>query len=796
MAGWWLRGRQPKLTGAALAEFNAKHHRDPAGRFVKMLAGEIVDALLDAVDDRTARPRKATKPRAPRKAAPAKKAAPVRDAATAPARPVPEAADLTRELSQRYPDATAAEIAAKVRLARIDEARDRWRLFAEVEELVANGASADVLRVRIRTVAKRGKVPDSDRDRLLVAVDVGDVAAVARQLADSLGLRLEGRAGGVVAYDPDLHRVVGSPIPAGTPVRVMRSGGTWDPGDGPVRLGKADVKATKAAPAARSKPRAPRKARRPAADMVDSRRGHERLAAATVGRAAAEAFTDLDETTHAGASARAVEHRQRGIARRHPNLLPPDMVDELVAAGTSGDRDRVDATIERYAADYGLARVSAWAGQPDRYDPTRHQMMGDLSAPSPGTPVEVYRTGWALDDGDRVVLDRAVVWEPDPDARVEPFTPAAPSPLAAMAPDEIATAAREGRLSPVDAARRLRVLALVSRGSADYVGLGPDETVEPDVLRERQYRRAAADRLDRLAREVEKTPSALTGRRNAWWLDVTSDTDPRQPVPVRDLEIDVGGGEHVVVRRGSAHRQGGVAVLVDHDALTSFVTEEKVVREFFAQHREFQAATAEADRYQRAYTWLAGRNPNEAYWARTFGIPDLRAAATAGRGETIMWGRAGWVFGPGGDRYVLRHEFGHNVDTGVRDRPELAHLHARSPAWAAAARRDSAGYRLSSIVDYQPYGGLPMPELYPNPNRLFPDGVTDYGRNSPSEDFADSVMLYLMEARIGEGRLTPDAPRTWLYFRDLFPARAAILDQIFPDVAVRQRNLRREASER
>ena len=287
----------------------------------------------------------------------------------------------------------------------------------------------------------------------------------------------------------------------------------------------------------------------------------------------------------------------------------------------------------------------------------------------------------------------------------------------------------------------------------------------------------------------------LTGRHHTWWLD-RGDTEPDRPVPVRDLQIGEGrDGTPVVIRSGSLHRRGGVVVLVDHDGLSDMVSEDKVVREFFDQHREFETATSQAGKYQRGYAWVAQSNPDDAYFATSYGLPDMVSFATAGNGTTTVWGQRDPVFGPGGHRYILRHEFGHNVGRGVLAQSGLAQLHDGSVAWAAAARHDGAGYRLSSVDDYEAWGGLPKPELYPDPYRQFPDGVTDYGRSSQAEDFAESVMLYLNEQRIGNGRLAPGAPWTAIYFRDLFPARAALLDRIFPDVAVRQQNLRRSLTD-
>src|SRR4029434_9407725 len=76
--------------------------------------------------------------------------------------------------------------------------------------------------------------------------------------------------------------------------------------------------------------------------------------------------------------------------------------------------------------------------------------------------------------------------------------------------------------------------------------------------------------------------------------------------------------------------------------------------------------------------------------------------------------------------------------------------------------------------------------LEPDPDALYPNGVTRYGRGSDREDFAEAVSLYL-QGRIGYGELPAQPGFSWLWFRDLFPERAAILDKLFPEVAAQQR---------
>ena len=89
------------------------------------------------------------------------------------------------------------------------------------------------------------------------------------------------------------------------------------------------------------------------------------------------------------------------------------------------------------------------------------------------------------------------------------------------------------------------------------------------------------------------------------------------------------------------------------------------------------------------------------------------------------------------------------------------------------------------------------------PGRGYPKGVTDYGRSSAAEDYAESVMLYQL-GPIATGRLPgavipkltgvklpPGAvaitDNEILYFRDIYPKRAAILDKLFPDIAKAQK---------
>lgn len=64
-------------------------------------------------------------------------------------------------------------------------------------------------------------------------------------------------------------------------------------------------------------------------------------------------------------------------------------------------------------------------------------------------------------------------------------------------------------------------------------------------------------------------------------------------------------------------------------------------------------------------------------------------------------------------------------------------------------------------------------------SKTFPAGVTTYGKSAIGEDFAESVRLYLRDA-IGTGWFGSNQFVKMVYFRDLFPARASVLDRLFP----------------
>jgi len=265
---------------------------------------------------------------------------------------------------------------------------------------------------------------------------------------------------------------------------------------------------------------------------------------------------------------------------------------------------------------------------------------------------------------------------------------------------------------------------------------------------------------------------ALTGSGRSWWTLLDKDTG-MDPVPVVDLEIVPG----YVVKSGKAYRIDGITYLVEDG--TGRPSPDRVVEEF----RRFHDRLPEAGRYQRGYAWLAGRNPEDSTWAELYNIAGFRSAATAGDGGVRMWDRHDAIVGPEASAAdILSHEFGHNVSSGVARRG----LHAEGDRWRLAARQD-AGTTRPTDVRLSRRSGVPSDRLNMRyqAGADWPHGVTEYGTSSSTEDYAESIAFYLAD-RIGTGRLDPGGPRVPIYFRDLFPERAKVLDEVFPQVARRQ----------
>lgn len=268
-------------------------------------------------------------------------------------------------------------------------------------------------------------------------------------------------------------------------------------------------------------------------------------------------------------------------------------------------------------------------------------------------------------------------------------------------------------------------------------------------------------------------PVEVTGRNSRWWTVLNEDTGLADPVPIRNLELNGG----YLLKSGKAYRIDGITYLVE-DGTTQ--TPDRIVEGFRYVHR---GLPPEADQYQQGYAWLAGRNPADAYWEKKYKIADFESLATAGDGAVRIWGRAGALSGPMAHRESLMHEFGHNVSHAVEDRD----LHDHSARWTGAARADAGVRRPTDVAFSGPMAfRLRSVNFQHRTDRPYPNGVSEYGTSSPAEDYAESMAFYLAD-EIGTGRLAPGDDEVPIYFRDLFPARAKIFDQVFPEIAKRQK---------
>ena len=117
--------------------------------------------------------------------------------------------DLVRDALRR--SSVDPEEAGRRRQAKIDGLRALAELAIEVEELVANGASAKALVQRVRSRVKRSALEPIDR------------------------------AGEETTYDRRRHKPIGGTIADGAPVVVVRPGYVWKSDDGDVSLGRPVV---------------------------------------------------------------------------------------------------------------------------------------------------------------------------------------------------------------------------------------------------------------------------------------------------------------------------------------------------------------------------------------------------------------------------------------------------------------------------------------------------------------------------------------------------------------------------
>ncbi len=298
-------------------------------------------------------------------------------------------------------------------------------------------------------------------------------------------------------------------------------------------------------------------------------------------------------------------------------------------------------------------------------------------------------------------------------------------------------------------------------------------------------------------REALAAPSdrPLTGRVDYHGIGDLLDTDTgSHGVPVDGLEVQFNGpdGRQYGYRigRGTAWRHDGTTFVVEHgDTPGETRQAEQAIREL---RSHYDSLPRSARAYQRSYTVLQGSNPtNDAFRTRYDLGDDFASVASSSRGSTLVWdggvGLGGLGHGDVRVKQTLDHEFAHSVDFAL---PEG--LDSGSINWEVAAWSD---FETPHVADFQADRGNPLArtvELALSPtfdrqSREFPYGIDDYATSSHHEDFGDSVALYLSDLPFGTGVPAGESTRRPVTFREMFPGRAAHLDQIFPDEAARQK---------
>lgn len=142
-----------------------------------------------------------------------------------------------------------------------------------------------------------------------------------------------------------------------------------------------------------------------------------------------------------------------------------------------------------------------------------------------------------------------------------------------------------------------------------------------------------------------------------------------------------------------------------------------------------------------------GGNPQDPYWEEQYDIPGFTSAATGGNGTITFYHGT------------------QNINQGIFDH-EMGHLAGEK----IEGEQDSFFDRIADEVTDAPHN---VPEGWENAARENGNHVSEYATNSSAEDFAETYGAYLAAQREG--------PEALEKFREDYPARAALLDEIVAD---------------
>lgn len=296
-----------------------------------------------------------------------------------------------------------------------------------------------------------------------------------------------------------------------------------------------------------------------------------------------------------------------------------------------------------------------------------------------------------------------------------------------------------------------------------------------------------APRLSSLDRFVEDLPTRVDSRLQRS-RRMTSPTAPVTGAPDRIADIldadtgpegrrieELNVGDNYVIQNGTAWRSNGVTYVIEHDNSAEGFAQAVQMRDWLENFQ--RRLPPEAAKYQRSYTAVAGHNPFDEEWKRRYNLEDFESGASARDGDTIIWNAVEMLRHPNIVE-MMAHELGHNAWTlGDQD------LEAKSSAWTRAGDRDWAtARRIRSFTPWGSKAGDIQFDRATDPDIGYSNGLTGYGTADMEEDYAEAVALYL-QGVVGTGILPERRYIEPMWLIDIFPERAKILDQMFPDFA-------------
>jgi hypothetical protein len=313
--------------------------------------------------------------------------------------------------------------------------------------------------------------------------------------------------------------------------------------------------------------------------------------------------------------------------------------------------------------------------------------------------------------------------------------------------------------------------------------------VRPRITRPRPATAAeATERLRRnpfvvRTRDAEVHPSrdgsGLTGvvSHPRGLKDIVAADTPPEGLTVRGLVLDYSDGGHI--EHGTVWKHNGTVYLAEHAPTPGAKKKaQKRIEQMMAVQDRLRERQPEVAALQHSYSLRPGASVFDA--AR--GVPIY---ATAHQGTATVFRNGSWADRrPGFFEDILRHEVSHNAlqNTDVvrwddhGGTPSAAYRHAMetdNPYLVDGFRARDTQTALGMAAMRAIYGNARGFNQEVSPVRM---GVTNYGRGDHIEESAEAFALHQM------GIVGWDRHDNPVFFRDLFPGRAAEFDRHFPQL--------------